>query len=243
MLPRVRAMIRLLTLQASYTYERLQGIGIAAAQEPLLEPLGKDSPRAREARVRSAEYFNAHPFLAGIAVGALSRAELDGEDGNRILRLRTALSGPLGALGDQIFWAGIVPALMGIALVASALGRGLEVIVGTVIGYNIWRILITGWGLRFGLAHGMKVAGELAHSRLRQLAVGVGALGSFVIGAAIPWVGLWLLGGSGRSMVAMVLLVSGGFGVGLATIRRPLPVPVITLGAGLAVLLWYWSRS
>ena len=73
--------------------------GIAVAEEPLLEPLRTDPERARLARSRSAQYFNAHPFLSGAAVGALARAELDGEPGERILRMRTALSGPLGALG------------------------------------------------------------------------------------------------------------------------------------------------
>ena len=141
----LRSLIRLLSLQASFTFERLQGVGMAVAQEPLLEPLGRDNEQIRAARARSAQYFNAHPFLAGIAAGALSRAELDHEDGERILRLRTALSGPLGALGDQLFWAGIVPAIMGVMLGASALGGGLQALLGIVIGYNITRVFVTGW--------------------------------------------------------------------------------------------------
>jgi mannose/fructose/N-acetylgalactosamine-specific phosphotransferase system component IID len=41
MIGRVRALIRLAALQASWTYERMQGIGIAVAMEPLLEPLAQ----------------------------------------------------------------------------------------------------------------------------------------------------------------------------------------------------------
>ncbi|HLB54867.1 MAG TPA: PTS system mannose/fructose/sorbose family transporter subunit IID [Gemmatimonadales bacterium] len=238
---RLRALIRLLSLQASYTYERLQGVGIAVAQEPLLEPLGKDSERARAARARSAQYFNAHPFLAGIAVGALSRAELDGEEGNRILRLRAALSGPLGALGDQLFWAGIVPALMGLALVAAAHGRGLEAVLGVVIGYNVCRILVTGWGLRLGLTHGLGVAHEIAQSRLREITTGAGALAAFVIGGAIPWIALWLLQGAGQSRLFMVGLVAGSVGLGVLTRRRPLSAPALTLGAAAVTLVWRWG--
>ena len=243
MLPRLRTMLRLLSLQSSYTYERLQGIGIAVAQEPLLEPLAADPPRAREARSRSAQYFNAHPFLASIAVGALSRAELDGEDGNRIVRLRTALSGPLGSLGDQLFWAGVVPALMGIALVASSLGRGLETLVAIVIGYNLFRVVIMIWGLRVGFAHGLKVAGELSQSRLVELAALAGTVAAWVIGVAIPWIAKWQLRGAGQSTRSVIVLVGVAFVIGVLTRHRPLPVPMLTLGVGAMTVIWRWSFS
>ena len=234
----VRSLVRLLSLQASFTFERLQGVGIAVAQEPLLEPLGRDTPEGRAARGRSAEYFNAHPFLAGIAVGALARAELDREGGERITRLRTALSGPLGALGDQLFWAGIVPALMGLMLVAAAAGRGLEALVGIVLGYNTCRILVTGWGLRLGLGSGIRIAGEISHSRLRDMANWAGALASVVIGAAIPWVSLWLLEGPTRTRPVALVLVGAAIAVGMATRRRPVSAPLATLTAAAVVLIW-----
>ena len=237
----LRSLIRLLSLQASFTFERLQGVGMAVAQEPLLEPLTRDQEQMRAARSRSAQYFNAHPFLAGIAVGALAKAELDHEDGERILRLRTALSGPLGALGDQLFWAGIVPAIMGIMLAASALGRGLQALLGIVIGYNITRIFVTGWGLRFGLSYGIGVASEISHTRLKELASAAGSLSAVVIGAAIPWVALWLLEGAARARLLGLVLVGVAIVVGMLTRRRPISAPLVTLGAAFVVLLWRWS--
>ncbi|MGQ0701737.1 MAG: PTS system mannose/fructose/sorbose family transporter subunit IID [Gemmatimonadales bacterium] len=236
---RLRALIRLFTLQASYTYERLQGTGIAVAQEPLLEPLGKDSERAAAARARSAQYFNAHPFLAGIAVGALSRAELAGEEGNRILRLRTALSGPLGALGDQLFWAGIVPAIMALALLAATVGWGTEALIGVVIGYNVCRFLITDWGLRLGLTYGSAVAGELSHSRLRDVANGAGAVAALGIGLAVPGVAQWLLTGSrgAGSLTGLLLLLAGAAGFGVLTRKRHLPIPLLVMIVSVVILL------
>ena len=68
-----------------------------------------DPVRHTEAVVRSAEFFNCNPNLAGLALGAIARAEYDGVPGAQIARLRTALCSPLGALGDQLFWAGLVP--------------------------------------------------------------------------------------------------------------------------------------
>jgi mannose/fructose/N-acetylgalactosamine-specific phosphotransferase system component IID len=241
MMPRFRAMLRLVSLQASYTYERMQGVGIAVAEEPLLEPLDSDPERARAARGRSAQYFNAHPFLAGAAVGALARAELDGEPGERILRLRTALSGPLGALGDQLFWAGIVPAIMGLTLITVSVGGGLGAVALAVAGYNVLRVLVTWWGLRIGLAHGLKVAHAISESWLPAMAAHAGGVAALIVGVAIPWVAAWLLRGTGQPVRATVLVVAGAFVLGAVTLRRPISAPLLTLGAALLTLLWRWS--
>jgi PTS system mannose-specific IID component len=243
MIPRLRALIRLGSLQASYTYERMQGIGIAVAEEPLLEPLAAEPERARAARARSAQYFNAHPFLAGAAVGALARAELDGEPGERILRLRTALSGPLGALGDQLFWAGAVPAAMAGALLATALGAGLGAVLGVVLGYNLLRVLVTWWGLRVGLEHGLGVAHAIARSPLPRLASGAGALAAFAVGAAIPWVAGWLLSDTRQPFRTTVLVVAAAFLLGGLLLRRPISAPLLTLGAAGLTILWRWSLT
>ncbi len=106
--PRAAALLRLYGVQAAWTYERMSGIGVGHAAAPMLrEHYAASSVEARRAAVaRSAEFFNSHPYLAGIAVGAVVKAERDGVPGPVISRLRTALSGPLGAIGDQLIWAG-----------------------------------------------------------------------------------------------------------------------------------------
>src|SRR6266536_6046507 len=92
--------LRLFSVQGSWNYETLMGTGIGFTIEPALRQLkgGLRSPRYRPALARHCRYFNAHPYLAGIAVGSLARAELDGEDPVRIERFRTALAGPLGSV-------------------------------------------------------------------------------------------------------------------------------------------------
>ena len=118
-----RAWLRLFAVQGTWNYERMLGVGMGYAAEPLLEDLKTVDPvRHTEAVVRSAEFFNCHPNLAGLALGATARAEYDGVPGAQIARLRTALCSPLGALGDQLFWAGLVPLLVGAALVGIVLG-------------------------------------------------------------------------------------------------------------------------
>ena len=83
---------------------------------------GQDGHAYRAALARESQYFNAHPYLAAVAVGALARAELDGEPPARIERFRTALCGPLGSVGDRLVWAAWLPLCSLVALAAFGLG-------------------------------------------------------------------------------------------------------------------------
>ena len=87
---------RLLAIQGAWNYEMLLGNGIGFCVEPALRllPGGVHSPAFHSALARESRYFNAHPYLASVAVGALARAELDGEPPERIERFRTALVRP-----------------------------------------------------------------------------------------------------------------------------------------------------
>ena len=98
---------RMFALQGSWNYETLNGTGVGFSIEPALRllPGGVNGEAYRAALARESRYFNAHPYLAGVAVGALTRAELDGVDATRIERFRTALAGPLGSVGDRLVWA------------------------------------------------------------------------------------------------------------------------------------------
>jgi hypothetical protein len=91
--------VRLLAVQGSWSYERMAGNGIAFCIEPALRllPGGRGGKSYRAALAREAGFFNAHPYLTAVAVGALARAELAGEPAARIDRFRTALCGPLAA--------------------------------------------------------------------------------------------------------------------------------------------------
>ena len=156
------------------------GVGMGYAAEPLLEDLKTVDPvRHSEAVVRSTEFFNCNPNLAGLALGATARAEYEAVPGAQIARLRTALCSPLGALGDELFWAGMVPALVGLALAAAVLGAGWWAIGGLLLVYNLFRLATGVWALRTGYDAGMKVgrghrARRGCRARLREIGVGRG---------------------------------------------------------------------
>lgn len=203
----VRALLRLLAIQGAWSYERMTGIGMGYAAEPLLKDLAQESPtRHREATARSAEFFNCHPYLAGLALGASVRAEHEGAPGAQIQRLRTALCSPLGALGDQVFWAGLVPIVIGLALVAVAFGGGGVALAAAVVLYNLIRVLVTRWALSTGLGTGMQVGTAISASWLPKAAARISAPAGFVAGFAVPPVGAWLL----ASVVPTSALVTAG---------------------------------
>ncbi|MBK7348865.1 MAG: PTS system mannose/fructose/sorbose family transporter subunit IID [Gemmatimonadetes bacterium] len=238
-----RAYLRLLSVQGAWNFERMTGIGMGYAAEPLLEDLkAADPARHAEAAVRSAEYFNSHPYLAGLALGALVRAEYDQVPGPQIDRLRTALTGPLGSLGDQFFWAGLVPAVIGGAVVGLAAGYGWWAIAGAVLLYNAVRLATGVWALRTGLDHGMKIGAALGASWLPHALPRVGHAAGLLVGIALP-LGLAVLleGQPPRSIViatgTMLVALLAGWRAGphVTSVRFGLAA----IGGALA-LAWSW---
>jgi PTS system mannose-specific IID component len=239
MTPMLAAVARLLLIQGSWTYERLQGVGFGYASLPLLKPLAGDRERHRAAVARAAEYFNAHPYLTGIAVGAAARVELDGLAGSTVQRLKTALAGPLGSLGDQLFWIGVVPATMASILIAVTFGGGLGAVgLGLLLYLNI-RIATTVWGLRLGLRSGLGISAELRRSGLADAVRRVGLLAGLLIGAALPITAEWLGDSERTTAVSVAVAIGAVAGVLAAMTRWRVPSSRrFTLVAMLAVLLW-----
>jgi PTS system mannose-specific IID component len=204
---------RLFVIQAAWSYERMLGIGFGFAAEPLLRGLrrgGGDGDRAyREAVARQSRFFNAHPYFASLAVGAAARAEMDGVSTEKIERLRSALIGPLGSLGDRLVWAGWLPACAAIGLLLVALGAKAWAVAAFLVLYNVMHVWLRVWGLRAGWRSGVSVAGALAAPGLQRALEVVAPLSAFLVGAALALVLKWypfqahweLVAGAGAALV------------------------------------------
>ena len=241
---RVRAFLRLFAIQGDWNYERMLGVGMGYAAGPLLDELRTSDPvRHTAAVVRSAEFFNCNPNLAGLALGALARAERDGVPGEQVSRLRTALCGPLGAIGDRLFWAGVVPALSALAIAAVVLGAGAWAIAGFLLAYNTLRVGTAWWSLRTGLHEGLQVGGAVGRSWLPRAAERVGPMAGFAVGLAIPLAGRWLMQGLAPTVMALALFLAAG-GVALSrwggthysAVRYALVVLILLAGGGMVML-------
>lgn len=208
-------LLRMLAIQGAWNYETLLGNGIGFSMEPALRllPEGVHSPRFKEAMARQSKYFNAHPYLAAVAVGALARAELDGEAPAKIERLRTALAGPLGSVGDRLVWAGWLPFCSLLALTIYGLGGGPVAVVGTFLGvFNVGHVALRVWGLRAGWKNGMRVAQALGNPVLRRGPDVIAPLAAFTAGLGVPLAMLRVIG-PGRALLGVVLVSAaiGGF--------------------------------
>jgi len=187
------ALARLFTIQAAFTYERMLGVGFAFAAEPMLRALDRSGgspgggPEAfRAALARQSHFFNAHPYLAALAVGAAARAETDGAPPERIERLRAALIGPLGSLGDRLIWAGWLPACAAVALLMVAFGARAWAVAVFLVLYNVVHVWLRVWGLRRGWRAGIGVAGALASPGLQRSLELVAPVAALLVGAALP---------------------------------------------------------
>jgi PTS system mannose-specific IID component len=205
---RITIFLRLLAIQGSWNYETLLGNGIGFCVEPALRllPGGVHHHDFKSALARESRYFNAHPYLAAVAVGALARAELDGESPARIERFRTALCGPLGSVGDRLVWAGWLPFCSLLALAVFGLGAGPGVVLVVFLGlYNLGHFGLRIWGLRTGWLNGLHVASALGHPVLRHGPQQIGRLAALATGIAIP-LALHRIIGPGRVLIGGVLI-------------------------------------
>lgn len=181
--------LRLFAVQGSWNYETLLGNGIGFALEPALRllPGGRGGEPYRAALARESRFFNAHPYLASLAVGALARAELSLESPERIERFRSACCGPLGSVGDRLVWAGWLPACSLLALAAFGLGASPPGTVLLFLGtYNAGHVALRAWGLRVGYRDGLDVASALGAPLFRRGPAYVARAAALIGGVALP---------------------------------------------------------
>ena len=210
-------LLRTLAIQGSWNYETMLGNGIGFCLEPALRllPGGTQSPEFKAAMARQSKYFNAHPYLASLAVGALARVELDGEPATKIERFRTALAGPLGSVGDRLVWAGWLPLCSLVALSVYGLGASTFTVLAVFLGaYNAGHLALRAWGLRTGWTRGLLVAQSLGNPVLRRGPQVIVPVAAFAAGFGVPLALLRIIG-PGRALLGVVLAtaVVGAFAI------------------------------
>lgn len=128
MTPRMHARIfaRSLLLQACWSVERMQGVGLSFCLEPWLEEIWRGDPEAlRAAKVRHQAFFNTQPYVAGLVIGMICGLEEEAAAAppeerapklERLQALKTAASTALAGMGDAFFWGALRPFCAALAL-------------------------------------------------------------------------------------------------------------------------------
>lgn len=190
-----RVFLRSFAIQGSWNYRTLQGSGFAYALMPVLRWVhGADTDRLQDAVARHSTLFNAHPYLSGIALGAVARMEADGADPALIERFKTALRGSLGTLGDRLIWAGWRPACVLLGLLVLVVTHSATASVVTFLAvYNSGHLALRWWALQVGLEHGMQVGECLRRAPFARWNEVVVPAAAFLIGAALPLIAVGAL--------------------------------------------------
>ena len=103
---RLNLFIRSLSIQGSWNFPRMQGLGFLYSLIPWFEKVSGDD--FREACHRHLGYFNTNPYMSPYVLGVVSRLEEEGL-GEVSVKARNNLMGPLGAMGDGYYWAILLP--------------------------------------------------------------------------------------------------------------------------------------
>jgi len=137
-------------------------------------------------------------------------------------------------MGDELFWAGLVPVLVGTALVLAVLGAGWWAILGFLVAYNALRLWTGFWSLGTGIRSGMQVGAAISKSWLPRAIERIGPAAGFAMGMVIPVAAGWYLQGFGWSAV---LGASGVAMAGIALTRWFGPLLTTLRFALLAMIL------
>lgn len=185
---RAAVFLRAFAVQGTWNYRTLIGAGFAFALLPALRVIHRgDEGRLKEALGRHAEVFNSHPYLAPIALGAVAELEATGEDPRLIERLKAALRGSLGTLGDQVVWVGWRPVCLLLAIVLILAGAPWWLGVGGfLLVYNIGHLALRVWGFRLGLADPLRIGERLRAAPISRAPRVLARAGAFLLGLALP---------------------------------------------------------
>lgn len=224
----VRVFLRSFAIQGSWNYRTLIGDGFAFSLLPVLRHLYGGEPAALGAAVgRHREIFNSHPYLVGVALGAVARLESENADPGTMDRFKAAIRGPLGSLGDRLVWAGWRPLCL-IACIALYYGgvHWAWVAVAFLVFYNAGHLAIRAWGFRVGFRYGRDVGERLRKAPFAATQKAVTRTGAFALGLLVPL----LVGGSAAGLAWpwwAAASAAGLLGIRLGNaVRAPLAIAI-----------------
>ena len=231
-------------LQATWNYERQQGVGWAWALAPALERLEPDATSRARRLAEHTAYFNTQPTLASLALGTVAaleeeRAAGQGPDTDAMARVKSVLGSALAALGDRLFWLTLRP-------FAACLGIVIAITIGPLTGalamwlaYNVihqpLRFVGVGWGYRGGPGMLARLRPRLEGLTRLLCIVGSGVVGVLVAVLLTPR-------GESRPLGYQIALALG-LTFGLLTAQRSRPSPTgWALIAGAASMIGVWTH-
>src|SRR5699024_12673140 len=132
-----------LLLQCTFTYEKCQAAGWISSILPGLRHAHRNKKQLSKSMQDHMEIFNPHPSLVTFIMGVILAMEQNNEDREAIRGIKVATMGPLGGIGDALFYLTLLP-------ITASIGASLA-IEGNIFGPIIFIVLfnIIHFGSRF----------------------------------------------------------------------------------------------
>jgi mannose/fructose/N-acetylgalactosamine-specific phosphotransferase system component IID len=181
----LRLYVRSFFVQTSWTFDRMMALGFVWILKPLMPKFCSTPKEQSDFLKRHLVSFNANPYLASYALGAVTRLEEDETHPEQILRFKELLRGPLGALGDNLIWQNLRPALLILGLILT--GRfGIWGALSVWLAFNLYQIYLRARGIMKGYSLGMGISSDLNRGHLQSLTkwssrMGAGFMGILLV--------------------------------------------------------------
>jgi len=173
-------------IQGSWNFQCLIGLGFCYCALPVARRLFSTETERQAFVQRHLEFFNAHPYFVSWCLGAVARLEEEGQrkkwgDLKPISVFKERMSGPLGAVGDRMFWSGIKPLSAAVG-VWTALLVGWPAIAVFLLLYNVPHFFVRIRGLQLGYCRGFDVVSIFSLRRFQRYYDVIASLGLLFTG-------------------------------------------------------------
>jgi mannose/fructose/N-acetylgalactosamine-specific phosphotransferase system component IID len=238
---KIIVLIRGFFIQSFWNYHNLQSVGLFY----MLEGLDKHSLPEKDNKVEHYRnnlcFYNGHPYFCGIPAGVLAGSRLSGNamDQSQVTRFKEAITSPLGAIGDVIFWSHLRPLFLLLPFLWApfvAMDFIVIFLALMMVLYATTNIASRWWGFEEGLRLGLSVFKDF---NMRRFEKRVRVLRIVLVGLVFYLMGMILVK-TGLTNPSLSLTFFGNIVI-IFLIRKYLKNPYLMMLTGL-FLIWLVGR-
>lgn len=192
----IKVLLRSFYIQGSWNFERMMGLGLCFCLIPVARRLCNSREEMVNFLQRHLDFFNAQPYMASYALGALTKLEEQAirhkwKDKRPITVFKERICGPLGAIGDTLFWKFLKPTVASVGVILSLLIGWIGVIIFLFL-FNIPHLYVRINGLFRGYKKGFDIISDLSISGTQKYFKLLNTISNIVVGTLIVAVIYWL---------------------------------------------------
>jgi mannose/fructose/N-acetylgalactosamine-specific phosphotransferase system component IID len=208
---------------------------------PIARRICRDQDELKNFLNRHLDFFNAHPYMASYAVGALTRLEEQSifqkwDDKRPITIFKERICGPLGAIGDALFWQFVKPFSAIIGVIMSLMFGFVGVIFFLVI-FNIPHIYFRINGIFKGYFKGFDIIRDLSISGTRKYFSRLNSIMSIFLGILTVIAGYWIyIEGHGKTGI-FVYIPMFFLSAGLAYGKKLSMIMIMVIMISISILI------